>query len=570
MPSLTPTIVQLVLINETGDSYYRMRFPGAELALQRPSWRIINLDAAAAERFEWAREADLLVLYQCADLDLIPLLRERIHAGKKTLVEYNDNFYEFPEWGPVAKQWSSPLLWQSYETFMHEADGVIVTGPGLADLFGANVPKEKLHILKNHLPNEPEPLNVLRPAPEAEVSIGWGGSLGHMADFLAIVPTIEEVLRAKPNAHLRVMGNSSIPSFLHIPSEQLHFTEWGTLKQYYEFWRPVQIGIAPLLDTAYNRCRSDIKAVEMAGMGVLPLLPDALPYREFLEKTGLTPFHNAAELRQILIHYIENPAALRNDLERAHAYVREERLGPRRTERAQLYEALLPQNLSAYAWPVACGYHEVKGTPPSTSPTKELLNKAQQLINQKKLSEARALLENKIAEFPANPDVLLALLKCLLAEGSSDYNTRLDLALSQFPKDLRFSLFKLNSTRSALLRSDLWHEVLRKVEDLPVSAREFYVHDLQRALANQLRIDPSASSIAESLVALFPLNAGLRLIHAEALVQQGRDSEALPHFLWLERTHDKITQNKEFPEQVKHGYLKAWIETLQARIKGAC
>ena len=46
------TIVQLVLVNDTGDSFYRMRWPGAELTKQNPKLRVINLDAQAKERFE--------------------------------------------------------------------------------------------------------------------------------------------------------------------------------------------------------------------------------------------------------------------------------------------------------------------------------------------------------------------------------------------------------------------------------------------------------------------------------------------------------------------------------------
>ena len=152
------TIVQLVHIDETGDSYYRMRWPARDLAAQRPGWRVINLDARAHERFEWAEHADLLVLYQCGDYDLVPVLRKRRAAGRSTLAEYNDNFYASPPSTPVADVWGSPLIWQAYETLMAEADRLVVTGEGLRHLF-SNAFEGEIAILENHLPDEPRPFD---------------------------------------------------------------------------------------------------------------------------------------------------------------------------------------------------------------------------------------------------------------------------------------------------------------------------------------------------------------------------------------------------------------------------
>ncbi len=84
------TIVQTVLLDETGDSCYRMRWPGMQLAKQNKNLRIINLDSRAKERFEYALEADLLVTYQSNDSELLPIIKKRRLLGKKTLVEYND------------------------------------------------------------------------------------------------------------------------------------------------------------------------------------------------------------------------------------------------------------------------------------------------------------------------------------------------------------------------------------------------------------------------------------------------------------------------------------------------
>ncbi|NMC62079.1 MAG: glycosyltransferase family 4 protein, partial [SAR324 cluster bacterium] len=280
------TIVQLVLMNETGDSYYRMRWPARDLAFQAPNWRVINLDAQAKERFTWGEAADLLILYQSNDIDLLPLIEKRRRLGKKTLVEYNDNFYDVQAWSPVAEAWQSPLLWQRYERIMKISDGIIVTGEGLRDVLSSHI-SQRYYIIENHLPKVPDSYESLQQKKTPYISIGWGGSLGHMADFLSIVPVIKAVLAEIPGTKLHVMGNETIPSLLEFPKEKLVFKPWGSVEEYFHFWEEIHIGIAPLLDTPYNRCRSDIKAVEMSAMGVLPLLSNAIPYKNFLEQTDL-------------------------------------------------------------------------------------------------------------------------------------------------------------------------------------------------------------------------------------------------------------------------------------------
>ena len=249
--STVPTIVQLSQIDETGDSYYRMRWPARALAAQRP-WRIMTVQASAQQRYEWALHADVVVAVQSHDFDLIPVFRARRAKGLRTFVEYNDHFYSPPLWSPVAREWCDPRMWGAYEKLMDEADGVLVTGPGLAELFASRIPEERITILKNHLPESPPTFaDLLKRKPQGFV-IGWAGSLGHMADLLAVLPLLTKIVQDTPGAKLALMGNESIPSFIDLPPEKFSFTPWGTMAEYFAFWEGVHIGVAPALPTDYN------------------------------------------------------------------------------------------------------------------------------------------------------------------------------------------------------------------------------------------------------------------------------------------------------------------------------
>src|SRR5262249_53439006 len=154
----------------------------------------------------------------------------------------------------------------------------------------------------------------------------------------------------------------SIPQVIGIPSDRIEFVNWGNMEQYFSFWQSVDIGVAPLLDTPYNRCRSDIKAVEMSACGVVPILSQALPYQQFLEATGIQACDNFGGIVEKVKFYVENPAKMKEDARRCYDYVVQQRIGSNRRERLELYQRMLGDVHSNFRWPVEVGYHEMKGS----------------------------------------------------------------------------------------------------------------------------------------------------------------------------------------------------------------
>ena len=561
------TVVQLAVMDPTGDSYYRMRWPAAELAAQAPEWRVINLDARAQERHTWALEADLTVLYQSSDPDLLPLIRKRKEAGKKTLVEYNDNFYEPPPASTVTKEWSSPLLWQSYERCIDAADGLIVTGPGLEELFSARFPGKAIHVLENHYPEPLQPFDALASA-KKEHAIGWAGSLGHMADFLSVLPVLRELLREFPRATLHVMGNDSIPSFLRLPPERVVFTNWGSIFQYYDFWKPISIGIAPLLDTPYNRCRSDIKAVEMAALGVTPLVAKALPYRDFCSKTECPTFGNHDELTALLRNFLKEPARAKELAKRCHSYVAAERIGPNSRKRLELYEKYLPAKSSTFAWPQALGYHEVIGTKAPQILSAKALQEAQTLQQAGKSSDAIGKLKETLRENPDVADVALALTRMLFAAKSADAPKALKENMQRFPKDLRFRLLDVSATQAAEDKQLKLESLLAALHSEPARYRRFFRRDVTNTVCQIVKKDPSIVDAALKFITLYPEALMLRFVVAEALERCGRDAEASAQFAVLKEAVEAKGLNEQALAELDESYVSAWSAALKARTEG--
>ena len=560
------TILQIVTMNNEGDSAYRMRWPAQHLAQQRTDWRIINLDTEAAERYEWGLQADLLVLYQQSDPDMLRLVRERRKRGLPTLAEYNDNFYAPPAASPAASAWRSPMLWRAYERIMHVADGLIVTGPGLAELLRPQ--SDNINIVPNYLP-APPPAFQQRPGAENRgVRFGWAGSIGHVADILSLKRIIEGVLNDFPDSTFCLMGNTSLPGEMGLPPERVSFTPWGDMNAYYRFLDGLDIGLAPLLDTAYNRCRSDVKALELAARSVTPILPDSLPYREFINKTGIAPYRTPDELNGLLRNYIRDTRTRQEDGRRCHEYVNRQRVGPFNTERAQLYERHFPGESPAFTWPVDAGYHEVQGRPQSQGAYARAMADLNNLYGRRQFG---AVLERTVVlagDYPDDPDLYLLRLRALSKTASPDALDEARACIRRFPGDLRFVLSQAILLNDAAGRRACWEELLEHLRGATDHERDFYREMLLRNLISYLQKsgDPD---FAAQFVELYPDAADLRYHLWRQFEAAGNDAAAQRHCDWLLAMHRALRHSAETLKDLNPEYLMAWNEGLKGRLPRA-
>ena len=149
------SVVQVVVFDNVGDTLYRMIWPGKKLSENYPELEVINVNAYSNERLKLFEEADISILFHPQDSNLIPLMQKRKERNKPTLVEFGDNFYCPPPSSPIFKEWSSPMLWSTYEYFIKEADGIIVPSTQLVNLFRKKIsPNLKIDIIPNLFNNE--------------------------------------------------------------------------------------------------------------------------------------------------------------------------------------------------------------------------------------------------------------------------------------------------------------------------------------------------------------------------------------------------------------------------------
>jgi uncharacterized protein (TIGR03032 family) len=329
-------ILQVGEFLDVGDGVYRFHTPSRQLS-RLPGVVVADCDLQHRLLPALAEAADVLVLAGF-DWDMFPLLERRRAAGRVSVFEANDYYYDLQPWNPLSARWLDRALQDSFGQGLTVADAVQTSTPELARRWRERTTRP-VAVFVNQLTDVP-PLAPPRAGP---LTIGWGGSPGHFADWFHIAPFLERWLQAHPDVHLAVMSHEFARPFVSLPPERYRFTPFGSLAEYLEFVRGLDIGLAPLLPSAYNRCRSDVKFLEYASQGVAGIYADLEPYRGCVVhgQTGL--LYRTPEDLLAALDLLAGDAALRQRLrQQAHAYVAaQRRLEDHAGERLAFYRGLL-------------------------------------------------------------------------------------------------------------------------------------------------------------------------------------------------------------------------------------
>jgi len=336
-------IVQVCDFGSDGDAQYRLHEPSRYLG-KLPSVTTIDCHFFSRHRDELADLADVMIIQFVNDWDLTSLCLRRRKAGLVTIFEANDYFLDIQPWNPIAGPWQDRNLQELYLQLLTIADGVQTSTEELARRWRERGARE-VAVFPNHLSQVPALTDVGRNAGARQrpLTVGWAGSPGHFADWYYLAPTLQRWLDEHKDVNLAVMTNELAKPFFRLLPERYHFEPFGSLDDYMRFLGRMDVGIAPLLPTDYNRCRSDVKFVEYASRGVVGVYADMEPYRASVVdgQTGLM-YRTPGELIDRL-ELLRTNMELRGKLRRqGYEYVaRQRRIEDHIGDRLHWYQGLL-------------------------------------------------------------------------------------------------------------------------------------------------------------------------------------------------------------------------------------
>ncbi|MFW2454386.1 hypothetical protein [Methyloversatilis discipulorum] len=251
--------------------YWRGRFDAVMLLRPR---RTFALRLAVA----WLRRLSTRVFGDFDDLVFDPGMsayRPSVLAGKESLSRVRAKF-------------------ALHSAALDMMDGVTLSTSELVRRYRALYPQGRAL----RVPNTPHRtwLDVEPSHSEVVPSISYfSGTHTHDADFKLVLPALQSLLDEMPRLTVRVVG----PLETHFRHPRLLFGRRLDFRQYVDLVRNSYLTIAPLVDTPFTRCKSAIKVLESAVLGVPALASPIGEYSE-LDIDGIARVPTPSEWEPLL------------------------------------------------------------------------------------------------------------------------------------------------------------------------------------------------------------------------------------------------------------------------------
>lgn len=219
-----------------------------------------------------------------------------------------DDFWKLPKHHPAFDFYRKNKIPKAIEEAIRYATGVTVSTERLAAMVRAINPRIK--ILPNSLDTTDDQWNW-PPQKHDKIRIGWMAGITHHNDASILGPAISE---AKRHADFEFVYcgfsetklNQSMLYRLNNGDKEMKVMCMSGMPpdKYGKMLSMLDVVVAPLEDTKYNNCKSDIKIQEAAAYGLPIICSRVQPYEEHIANHGVTLVENTtAAWTEALIRY---------------------------------------------------------------------------------------------------------------------------------------------------------------------------------------------------------------------------------------------------------------------------
>jgi glycosyltransferase involved in cell wall biosynthesis len=264
---------------------------------------------------------DIIWVLRPSHYSILPFIYQARHLGKPMLVDLDDWLLGLPAADPDAVFMTRSAR-ETMRLVLRASTAVTTSSKVIAERCAA------LGVQPHVLPNAIDSTRYARNARDADlVTIAYCGSPSHQDDIYLITAGLRELLRAFPGRVRVISLGCPIPE-LDGHGDYVHYAHVAAT----DYPRVlselcIDIGLAPLRDTDFNRAKSDIKYLEYSATGAATIASPVTPYLDSVNQnrgdllSANTPEAWSAAMRRL----VEEPQVRRRLATNAYEWVHRER-----------------------------------------------------------------------------------------------------------------------------------------------------------------------------------------------------------------------------------------------------
>lgn len=214
------------------------------------------------------RLADVVVfqmVHTPAALNLFLTIKEA-YPHIPVVAEIDDNMLSTADYNPAAAFYAPGSDFRNLAIQQFSAaDAMIVSTQHLKEVYSDFCPN--IHVIENSMDLSIWDRTKKKRRP-GEIRIGWAGGASHLEDLRIIEPVVRKILEKYRQA--RFVFVHGMPDFFKGIRGVEHANKWSRIDKYPAFLasRGFDIGVAPLVDNAFNRGKSNLRWLEYGAMRV--------------------------------------------------------------------------------------------------------------------------------------------------------------------------------------------------------------------------------------------------------------------------------------------------------------
>jgi glycosyltransferase involved in cell wall biosynthesis len=276
--------------DQGGCGNYRIRLP----------LRTLEMGGASAYVAECFRQGFTLERFPIKEFDFIlfqresrpEIIRMAVEAKQKygtTLIyEVDDQLHRVHRESAAFRNFkpTSQHL-HNIDRAIEAMDGMIVTTKELAGEYSGRYGKP-IWVIPNNIDFHIRAWDAPVVRPEFlrdKLIIGWAGSHTHQEDQEPLRGVLAEVLEKYPHVWFNCCSSPQMAQYfvqrLQLPKTKTIIMQPVPFDKFPLVPKMFDIGLAPLKDSTFNRCKSDLKLKEYGAVGVPYVAQDIAPYRQF-------------------------------------------------------------------------------------------------------------------------------------------------------------------------------------------------------------------------------------------------------------------------------------------------